>query len=119
MPPYKTEWANLKAVSQIIRVRKKSRRNLRAARVRVTNTGDRDGSHVVQIYAHLQSNESFERRLAGFVKVSLHSGESKEVEVVLEPLAFKRFKGGWQDQVGNWEITLSENAFEEGSSIIV
>ena len=90
----------------------------RAARVRVTNTGDRDGSHVVQIYAHLQSNESFERRLAGFVKVSLHSGESKEVEVVLEPLAFKRFKGGWQDQVGNWEITLSENAFEEGSSII-
>ena len=91
----------------------------RAARVRVTNTGDRDGSHVVQIYAHLQSNESFERRLAGFVKVSLHSGESKEVEVVLEPLAFKRFKGGWQDQVGNWEITLSENAFEEGSSIIV
>jgi beta-glucosidase len=88
-------------------------------KVKITNTGNRDGAHVVQIYAHLQSNEAFERRLAGFAKVNLQSGESKEVEVLLEPLAFKRFKGGWQDQVGNWEITLSENAFEEGSSIIV
>lgn len=41
------------------------------------------------------------------------------VDVALEPLAYKCFKGGWQDQVGNWEITLAENAFEEGSSIIV
>ena len=89
------------------------------AKVKITNTGNRDGSHVVQIYAHLQSNEAFERRLAGFAKANLQSGESKEVEVLLEPLAFKRFKGGWQDQLGNWEITLSENAFEEGSSIIV
>jgi len=90
-----------------------------SAKVKVTNTGDRDGSHVVQIYAHLQSNEAFERRLAGFAKVILKSGESKEVEVLLEPLAFKHFKGGWQDSAGKWIITLSENAFEQGSSIIV
>ena len=89
------------------------------AKVKVTNTGNRAGSHVVQIYAHLQSNESFERRLAGFSKVSLQPGERKEVEVSLEPLTFMRFKGGWQDQTGNWEITLAENAFEQGSSVIV
>ena len=89
------------------------------AKVRITNTGNREGAHVVQIYTHLQSSETFEGRLAGFAKVLLKAGESKEVEVQLEPLAFKRFRGGWQDQVGNWEITLSENAFEEGSSIIV
>jgi len=89
------------------------------AKVKVTNAGNRAGSHVVQIYAHLQSNESFERRLAGFSKVNLQLGESKEVEVSLEPLTFMRFKGGWQDQAGNWEITLAENAFEQGSSIIV
>ena len=89
------------------------------AKVRVTNTGNRAGSQVVQIYAHLQSNESFERRLAGFSKVSLQPGERKEVEVSLEPLTFMRFKGGWQDQTGNWEITLAENAFEQGSSVIV
>jgi beta-glucosidase len=90
-----------------------------AARVRVTNTGNRDGSHVVQIYAHLQSNEAFERRLAGFAKVILESGESKEVEVLLEPLVFKCFKGGWQDVAGKWIITLAENAFEQGTSVIV
>jgi beta-glucosidase len=89
------------------------------AKVKVTNTGNRAGTHVVQIYAHLQSNESFERRLAGFSKVNLQPGERKEVEVSLEPLTFMRFKGGWQDQTGNWEITLAENAFEQGSSVIV
>jgi beta-glucosidase len=89
------------------------------ARAKVTNTGNRDGAHVVQIYAHLQSSETFERRLAGFAKVFLKAGESQEVDVALEPLAFKRFKGGWQDKAGKWEISLAENAFEEGSSIIV
>ena len=77
------------------------------------------GAHVVQIYAHLQSSETFERRLAGFAKVFLKAGESQEVDIALEPLAFKRFKGGWQDKAGKWEISLAENAFEEGSSIIV
>ena len=89
------------------------------ARAKVTNTGNRDGAYVVQIYAHLQSSETFERRLAGFAKVFLKAGESQEVDVALEPLAFKRFKGGWQDKAGKWEISLAENAFEEGSSIIV
>lgn len=89
------------------------------AKVKITNTGNRDGAHVIQIYAHLQSNEAFERRLAGFAKIFLKKGESAMVDVALEPLAYKCFKGGWQDQVGNWEITLAENAFEEGSSIIV
>ena len=89
------------------------------AKVKVTNTGNREGAHIVQIYAHLQSSDSFERRLAGFAKVFLKKGESATVDVALEPLAFKRFEGGWKDQAGKWEITLAENAFEEGSSIIV
>lgn len=93
--------------------------NKSAAKAKVTNIGNRDGAYVVQIYAHLQGNESFERRLAGFVKVFLKKGESAVVDVALEPLAFKRFKGGWKDQPGRWEITLAENAFEEGRSIIV
>jgi beta-glucosidase len=93
--------------------------NKSAAKAKVTNTGNRDGAYVVQIYAHLQSNESFERRLAGFAKVFLKKGESAVVDVALEPLAFKRFKAGWKDQPGRWEITLAENAFEEGLSIIV
>jgi beta-glucosidase len=89
------------------------------AKVKITNTGNREGAHIVQIYAHLQSSESFERRLAGFAKVFLKKGESATVDVALEPLAFKCFEGGWKDQAGKWVITLAENAFEEGSSIIV
>lgn len=89
------------------------------AKVRVTNTGNRSGAHVVQIYGHLLSNEMFKRRLAGFAKVFLNMGESKELTVTLEPLAFKRYKNGWQEQEGKWEISLADNAFEHGSSIIV
>ena len=89
------------------------------AKVMVTNTGNRAGAHTVQIYAQLENAQSFERRLAGFAKVSLQPSESVEVEVALEPLVFKRFKGGWQDVAGKWIITLAENAFEQGASVIV
>jgi beta-glucosidase len=89
------------------------------AKVKVSNTGSRDGAHIVQIYAQLEAAEKFERRLAGFAKVSLRAGESSEVDVDLEPLAFKHFKNGWQDSAGKWIITLAENAFEQGSSIVV
>jgi len=88
-------------------------------KVKVTNTGNRAGAHIVQIYAQLENAQSFERRLAGFGKVLLQPGESAVVEVSLEPLVFKHFRAGWKDLTGNWIITLAENAFEQGSSIIV
>jgi beta-glucosidase len=89
------------------------------AKVKVLNTGNRAGAHIVQIYAQLENAQSFERRLAGFAKVSLQPSESAVVEVSLEPLVFKRFNAGWEDLTGSWIITLAENAFEQGSSIIV
>ena len=89
------------------------------AKVKVTNTGNRAGAHTVQIYAQLENAQSFERRLAGFAKVSLQPSESVEVEVALEPLVFKHFNAGWKDLTGKWIITLAENAFEQGTSVIV
>jgi beta-glucosidase len=89
------------------------------ARVRVSNTGNRDGAQVVQIYVQPRTAESFERRLAGFAKVSLKIGATAVVEVALEPLAFKHYKDGWQDLEGEWIISLAENASENGSSLIV
>lgn len=89
------------------------------AKVNVTNTGNRDGAHVVQIYAQSAAVDSFERRLVGYAKVSLAPGETTTVDVTLEPLGFKRFKGSWQDVSGQWKITLAENAFADGSSIFV
>jgi len=89
------------------------------AKVKVMNTGNRAGAHIVQIYAQLENAQSFEQRLAGFVKVSLQPSESAVVEVSLEPLVFKRFSNGWQDVAGKWIISLAENAFEQGTSVIV
>ncbi len=88
-------------------------------KVKLTNTGNRAGAHIVQIYAQLENAQSFERRLAGFAKVSLQPSESAVVEVSLEPLVFKHFNNGWQDVAGKWIITLAENAFEQGTSVIV
>jgi beta-glucosidase len=89
------------------------------AKVRVTNTGARAGSQVIQIYATNDTSDAFERRLVGFSKVSLQPGESREVDISLEPLGFKRYQGGWQDIAGRWKITLAENAFDGGQTLLV
>ncbi len=90
-----------------------------SAKVSVTNTGARAGSQVVQIYAANDASDAFERRLVGFSKVSLQPGESREVDISLEPLGFKRYQGGWQDIAGRWKITLAENAFDGGQTLLV
>ncbi len=89
------------------------------ASVKVTNTGSRSGAEVLQIYAVHESLDNFERRLVGFAKVQLNSGESRTVDIALEPLSFKQFKGVWQDLPGKWQITLAQNAFDSGSTLIV
>ena len=89
------------------------------AQVRVTNTGAREGAHVVQIYASHESVDAYERRLVGFHKVHLKVGESVTFDIELEPLGFKKFEGSWKDLAGNWTITLAENAFSVGQSTTV
>jgi beta-glucosidase len=89
------------------------------AYVKVENTGLRLGAEVLQIYAAIEGNPKSERRLVGFAKVELNPGESLTVEIPLEPLGFKRFESGWQEIPGKWAITLAENAFATGSTLIV
>jgi beta-glucosidase len=52
----------------------------------VTNTGKRRGDEIAQVYATLPaaSGETF-KRLAGFERVTLTSGESKTVTITLNP----------------------------------
>ena len=58
--------------------------------VKVTNTSDVDAETVVQVYVKDQTSkwEVVNTKLAGFVRVALKAGESKEVAVKLDPLAF-------------------------------
>lgn len=54
-------------------------------RCQVTNTGQRDGGAVVQLYVEATQGEVFRptRELKGFTKVYLKKGESREVEIVV------------------------------------
>jgi beta-glucosidase len=45
------------------------------------NTGDRDGSEIVQVYVHKETEPDIVKELAGFEKVSLKAGEEKQVTV--------------------------------------
>ena len=55
--------------------------------VKVTNTGDRDGDEVVQLYLtdEKASTPRPIRQLEGFKRISLKKGESQTVQFVLEP----------------------------------
>ncbi len=58
--------------------------------VKVTNTSDVDAETVVQVYVKDQTSkwEVVNTKLAGFARVALKAGESKDVAVKLDPLAF-------------------------------
>lgn len=58
--------------------------------VPVTNTGDRPGSEVVQVYVRPRASRLASPRteLRGFAKVALAAGETREVQVVLDDRAF-------------------------------
>jgi beta-glucosidase-like glycosyl hydrolase len=49
--------------------------------VRVANTGDRDGRHVVQLYGTVEADDFPRRVLLGFAPVELAAGEAAEVTV--------------------------------------
>ncbi|MGO4105439.1 glycoside hydrolase family 3 C-terminal domain-containing protein [Leifsonia sp. YAF41] len=83
-------------------------------RVTVTNTGARDGAEVVQVYSSLAASSVVRapRSLAGFSKVFLVAGESREVQVTVrrEDLAY------WETRIGGWVVEGGEYLFEVGAS---
>ena len=88
----------------------------------VTNTGDREGAEVVQVYVHHKEPSVGRpiRELKGFEKVELEPGAAATVNIELDESAFKYYhpeelrwvleSGGYEVQVGNSsrDIKLSE-----------
>ena len=66
----------------------------------VTNTGNRAGAEVAEVYASLPAAAAEPpKRLVGFSKVKLNGGESKEVTVDVDPKYLSIFnveRNGWQ-----------------------
>jgi beta-glucosidase len=89
--------------------------------VKVTNSGERSGAEVVQVYVN-QKNPSIRRpkkELKGFSKVWLEKGESKVVDVVVELKYAASFwdevKNAWIVEKDSYEVVVAGSSVEEGS----
>ena len=83
-------------------------------RFTVTNTGDRPGVAVPQVYVrdYFSSVVKPERQLAAFTRVELAPGESRTVSVEVGPRALRTLGPDyvWRVEPGDFEIQLGDNA---------
>jgi beta-glucosidase len=75
----------------------------------VTNTGDRAGQEVVQLYVHDVASRLArpEQELRAFAKLALEPGETKTVDFALEPRALSYWdpsRGGFVAEPGEFEL---------------
>jgi beta-glucosidase len=87
--------------------------NVCRVQLNVTNSGDRDGSEVVQVYVHDPESrlERPLRELKAFEKVFIKAGESAEVEFTLNRRAFQYYDPakGWVLEPGLFEIQVGRS----------
>jgi beta-glucosidase len=93
-------------------------------RFKVTNTGSVAGKDVPQVYASpLAGKWEAPKRLAGWDKLLLQPGESREVELTVEPRVlgvFDEKSRSWRIAAGKVRLTLAEDAAgTNGSSVTV
>jgi len=84
-------------------------------RVLITNTGDRDGAEVVQMYVGLPNAIVFrpEKELKGFRKVFLKAGESREVQIPFDDKTFRY----WNVKTNRWEVEMGTYQIMVGASV--
>ncbi len=84
------------------------------ASVTVTNTGDRDGAEVVQLYLrdNVASLVRPVKELKGYQKIFLRKGESREVsfEITDETLRFWRADGTYGSEPGEFSLALAPSS---------
>lgn len=83
--------------------------------VDVTNTGDRFGKEVVQLYVAPKGGTVIRpvRELRAFDKIGLASGETKTVTFLLDSRAYAYWSTkihGWHVESGEYEIQIGKNA---------
>ena len=84
-------------------------------KVRITNTGGRDGAEVVQMYVGLPNAVVFRpaKELKGFAKVFLKSGESREVHIPFDDKTFRYWNiktNRWEEEKGIYHIMVGASA---------
>jgi beta-glucosidase len=91
-------------------------------RFKVTNTGNVAGKDVPQVYASpLSTRWEAPKRLVAWSKLALQPGESREVEVAVEPRVLAMFdekSRSWRRPAGKVRLTLAEDAAGTGATSV-
>ncbi|PZD94986.1 glycosyl hydrolase [Paenibacillus sambharensis] len=77
----------------------------------LTNTGDRDGMEIAQLYVGCQSDSIFRpaKELKGFVKVFLRAGEQQRVTIAFDDKTFRYFNvktNKWEVEEANYSVMI-------------
>jgi beta-glucosidase len=79
----------------------------------VTNTGNRAGAEVAEVYASLPAAAAEPpKRLVGWSKVALNGGESKEVSVEIDP----KYLSIFNVETNGWQLIPGDYGFMVGGS---
>lgn len=83
----------------------------------VTNTGERTGSEVVQVYVRKSDSVVYrpEKELKGFAKVTLAAGTTERVSVHLDRRAFTIWdptSGSWSVEPGAYQIIVARSSVD-------
>lgn len=103
------EYSDISITPKVITAHQKA-----TVRCKVTNTGKREGDEVVQLYIRdvLSSVTSYEKNLAGFERIHLQPGETKEVSFSLDhkhlELLDKHME--WVVEPGDFSIMLGASS---------
>lgn len=90
-----------------------------SANFTVSNTGQRDGATVGQVYLVKRNGEA-KQRLVGFQRVELKAGASASVKVAFDQRLLADWKdGGWSIAAGEYEFALGESAEKLGQTVKV
>ncbi|MPV37271.1 beta-glucosidase family protein [Georgenia subflava] len=85
--------------------------------VTVTNTGDRAGAEVVQVYLELPTSAGEPpRRLVGFAKVRLEPGAAERASVRIDPAATNHPLSVWDDGAHDFVVVPGEYTVHVGTS---
>lgn len=82
----------------------------------VTNTGDRDGAEVVQVYLGIPAENQPPKRLVGFAKVTVPAGASERLEITVDPAATHHPFSVWDYATGAFTTLPGDYTVYVGTS---